>query len=117
LGHIGLLLPGIELVAYAGPRSSSTASSLPCCCTIDPGLDEPGEVCVGVELCLLDFARVNDVDDIVDSNGCLVGMLSIASCMNVEVLADLCNIGSGNNFPRFRQQENLALFVVGEVSV
>lgn len=32
-------------------------------------------------------------------------------------LADLCDIGSGDNFPRFRRQEHLALFVVGEVSV
>ena len=115
--------PGIELVAYAGPRSSSTASSLSCGCTIDPGLDEPGEVCIGVELCLLDFARVNNVDNIVDSDGCLVGVLSIASYMKVEMLyeggnlADLCDIGSGDNFPRFRRQEHLALFVVGEVSV
>ena len=73
------MLPGIELVAYAGPRSSSTASSLSCSCTVDPGLDEPGEVCIGVKLRLLDFARVNNVDDIVDSDGCLFGVLSIAS--------------------------------------
>ena len=77
--------PGIELVAYAGPRSSSTASSLSYGCTIDPGLDEPGEVCIRVELCLLDFARVNDVYDIVDSDRCLVGVLSIASYMKVEI--------------------------------
>jgi len=110
------LLPGVEFVAYTGSRSSSTASSLSCSCTIDPGLDKPGEVHIGVELCLLDFARVNDVDDIVNSDGCL---FECEYCGSYEgrSLTNLCDIGSSDNFPRFRRQENLALFVVREVSV
>ena len=32
-------------------------------------------------------------------------------------LTDLCDVGRGDNFPRFGRQENLALFIVGEVSM
>lgn len=71
-GHLLFLSSCIHLIAKSWLSTASTTPSLSGRRTIDPSFDQTRHVSVRIVLCFFDFARVDDVYNVVDSNGCLI---------------------------------------------
>lgn len=86
-------------VAFAGSRSPSTTSSLSAARFARPGLDEPSDAGLGIELVLLNASTVYDIDDTVDRDG------------------RFCNISRDDDFAPFDGFEDRSLFLRSQVGV
>lgn len=71
LHHFTIVCPCVQLVAYTWLGSSGTSSSLSGGSLSDPLLFQFRETQFGIIVSLFDFARINDVDNVVNCNRCL----------------------------------------------